>query len=261
MKKINLIIALLITLSFNLYPDEIPNKLTISKYKVIKTTFKNFNNDVHVATITEFDNNGNITNHKYKYSCGKINDTYETKYNYNKKNIFLTILENNEKIEEQRISVDDDGKFIEIITTYHKNNMNYKTIKYLYKNKNLKSIKYSNIADKNKYDIEYFFYEKNRIIKIMHDGSDYKGSVKLYEYNKHDKMSKETWLFDNKIVRVINYNYDLLLNLSNKTYEMFIDDKKINGRVEYYYNNDGDLIKEISYIKDKLESEKNYVYE
>lgn len=258
---LTLIINLILLLNPNLYSLDLQNKVERSKYKTVKTSLKNFRNKVRVLTVSNYDDTGRITFYKYEYLWDKIHDISEYRYIYNKNYISYIGYEHGIKVSEDKILLDENENFLEFNSVFHKDDKKYINRKYLYKDNKLVSRVYTNAAYKSEYYMENFYYENNNLIKEEHRGSDYKGSDKLFEYDSQNKLIKETWTYDNKITRAIHYNYNSKQYLCNKIYEIIDGDKVILGLVKYFYNQDGDLIKTLSYVQDEPEGETVYEYE
>ena len=268
MKYFSFILKLIIILNVNSYAfDNMPfyhdglYQLKISKFKIIKTQFTNFKNKVKVTTLENYDNIGRIQYFKYEISDGKTKYIDESKNYYNQNSISIISFENNVKIEERIVTLNSKGCFQEIKTTYQKDKDKYNTINFKYYNKNLISISYKNRNDDKIGLIEEFSYNKfNKINKVIRKGINFDDEFS-YEYNNQNKIIKEVFI-SKKNSKIINYHYNDNQFLSSKVFEFsFYDKENINGKSEYFYDKDGNIIKEIGYVSDNKEYEKLFFYE
>ena len=261
MKNISLIINIILILNINVYSIDFQNKFETSKYKTIKTYFVNYKNGVQVSTTTKYNNTGKIIYYKHEYRLNNSIYISETSFHHNHDRIIEERYENGSKIEENEIKLDDDGKFLEIKTLFHKEKSKYKDVLFSYENGILESIYYSSQVDKSQYSKEDYYYENNKLTKFAHCGNDYKCFVKEYKYNKNDQVVKEIWYHEGNIIRSFDYTYNSLLQCNSKKYIIYTEDKRIEGHFDYYYDDNGEMIKELLFIENELESEKKYQYE
>ena len=220
-------------------------KYNLDGYKIYQEEYSNYDQYPQINTEILRDKNNTKTEEiiNYKYSYDSSLDTRNTKkYNYNKKNKLIEIIEfdfKNKIISNTEIKYDEKENIISENTSndYAPNNHTYK---YKYDGDEIIEKNDKNLITKNTF---IHNYENNKETSTIYKDEKNKiSSTKKYIYDEKNNLSEEVTIDgDGTLSSSLKYSYDEKNNLieTKQTYK-----GELNSIIKYEYDEIGNWIKE-----------------